>query len=122
MFTASKFLWICFLVLSVPWTGSAIHPHLLEHEAENNRARTALLAHVHQSVHLDAAWDLDASRDCFGCLRTQSKGMACAPAPPPGSPERTDLLPAGSHEYLAAFRLAGSVTPRGPPPARLDSI
>ena len=120
--STSQFLWACLLALSVPWTGPAINAHILEHEAESNRAREALPQHLHEGVHFEAVRDTHTSPDCVVCLRFPAKGMARAMAPTDGPPEVPHIADRPVHEHIASFRLAGRVAARAPPFSHLDSI
>ncbi len=120
--STSQFLWACLLALSIPWTGSAINPHILEHEAENNRAREALPPHLHEGVHFEAVRVAHASPDCVVCLRSPAKGMVRAMALTDGPLDAPHIADRPVHEHIASFRLAGRVAARAPPSSHLDSI
>lgn len=120
--TAGKLLWVCLLALSIPWSGPSINPHVLEHEAENNRRREAVPPHEHQGVHFDALWDTDNSPDCFACLRSQTKGVARVMAPAAGPPDAPRIVRPPTHEHIAPFRLAGRVAARAPPRLPLHGV
>ena len=120
--TRSQFLWVCLLALSIPWTGPAINPHILEHEAENNRAREALPPHLHEGVHFEAVRVAHASPDCVVCLRALAKGMVRAMARADGPSDPPHLADRPAHEHIASFRLAGKMTARAPPSSHLNSI
>ena len=122
MLSTSQFLWACLLALSIPWAGSAINPHILEHEAENNRAREALPPHLHEGVHLETVRVAHASPDCVVCLRSPAKGMVGAMALTDGPPDAPHIADRSVHEHIASFRLAGRVAARAPPSFYLDSI
>ena len=122
MLSTSQFLWACLLALSIPWTGSTINPHILEHEAENNRAREALPPHLHQGVHFGAVQVAHASPDCVVCLRSPAKEMARAKALTDGPPDAPHIANRPVHDHIAPFRLAGTVAARAPPSFHLDSI
>ncbi len=120
--STSQFLWACLLALSIPWTGSAINPHILEHEAENNRAREALPPHFHEGVHFEAVRVAHASPDCVVCLRSPAKGMVRVMALTDGPLHAPHIADRPVHEHLAPFRLTGRVAARAPPSFHLDSI
>ncbi len=122
MLTARQFLWTCLLALSIPWTGPAINPHILEHEAENNRAREALPPHLHEGVHFEALRVAHASPDCVVCLRSPAKGIVRTMALTDGPPDAPHIADRPVHEHIASFRLAGRVAARAPPFSYLDSI
>jgi hypothetical protein len=109
-----RILWIGLLTLSIPWTGPAINPHILEHEAEKNRTRETIPPHRHEGVHFEATWNPDASPPCLCCLlngtgmvrtagvRGQARDVQARPLHP-------------LNQLVATFRLAGHVAPRAPP-------
>ncbi len=120
--STSQFLWACLLALCIPWTGSAINPHILEHEAEKNRAQEALPPHLHEGVHFEAVRDAYTLPDCVVCLRSPAKGMVRAIALTGGPPDAPHIADRPVHEHIAPFRLAGRVAARAPPSSHLDSI
>ena len=122
MLSTSQFLWVFVLALSMPWTGSAINPHILEHEAEHNRAREALPPHLHEGVHFEAVQVAHASPDCVLCLRSSAKGMVRAMALTDGPLDAPRIADRPVHEHIASFRLAGRVAARAPPAFYLDTI
>lgn len=119
--STTQFLWAFILALSIPWTGSSINPHVLEHQAERNRAREALPPHLHEGVHFEAVPVENASPDCVVCMRSPAKGMVHAMARTDGPPVIPQLGHRAVHEHIASFRLTGRVAARAPPPSRLHS-
>lgn len=120
--STSQFLWALILALSIPWTGSSINPHILEHQAENNRAHEALPPHLHEGVHFEAVPVENASPDCVVCMRSPAKGVVYAAARTEGPADTPPIGDHAAHEHIASFRLTGKVAARAPPSSCLNSI
>ena len=110
----AKWLWTCLLVLSIPWAGPVINPHILEHEAQHNRARAALSQHLHEGVHFEAVWAAHESL-CLACMRTHSQRMAATLRTGEAPPEERHSIDRAGREHIPSFRLTGRVAARAPP-------